>query len=179
MDSEWLKTVNSCSKFCINITHLNESEILITVMSELFFCEGLSTDHVIITTMISNFSAVVRYQIVNSSISGSTGKQQISNVISNTGFQALKFLSITIKVLLQFKGGGSDPHQTSNGESSYIFCYRHTPEKITITPTSRGSERIMCCVVPTVMQWPRLISMAQQLCLVYIKTVPFYYMTSL
>ena len=31
----WLKTVTSSSRFCINITHLNESETLITVM--LFF----------------------------------------------------------------------------------------------------------------------------------------------
>ena len=33
----WLKTVTSSSRFCINITHLHESETLITVMSELFF----------------------------------------------------------------------------------------------------------------------------------------------
>ena len=50
----WLKTVTSSSRFCINITHLNESETLITVMSELFFCEGFSVDHVIITTIISS-----------------------------------------------------------------------------------------------------------------------------
>ena len=31
-----LKTVTPCSKFCINITHLNESEALIAVMSEFF-----------------------------------------------------------------------------------------------------------------------------------------------
>ena len=29
----WLQTVTPCSKFCINITHLNESETLITVMT--------------------------------------------------------------------------------------------------------------------------------------------------
>ena len=52
MDAEWLKTVTSCSKFCINISHLNQSETLITVMSELFFCEGFSTGHIIITTII-------------------------------------------------------------------------------------------------------------------------------
>ena len=33
----WLKTVIPCSKFCINITHLNESEALMTVMSGSFF----------------------------------------------------------------------------------------------------------------------------------------------
>ena len=49
----WLKTVTSCSKFCINITHLNESGTLITVMSEFFFCEGFSFGHVIITTIIT------------------------------------------------------------------------------------------------------------------------------
>ena len=48
----WLKSVTPCSKFCINITHLNESEALITVMSGLFFCEGFSLGHVIITTII-------------------------------------------------------------------------------------------------------------------------------
>ena len=50
--STWLKTVTSCSKFYINITHLNESESLITVMSELFFSEVFSPGHVIITTII-------------------------------------------------------------------------------------------------------------------------------
>ena len=49
----WLKTVTSSSRFCINITHLNESETLITVMSELFFSEGFSLGHVIITTIIN------------------------------------------------------------------------------------------------------------------------------
>ena len=48
----WLKTVTPCSKFCINITHLNKSEALITVMSESFFREGFSLGHVIITTII-------------------------------------------------------------------------------------------------------------------------------
>ena len=52
MDSEWLKTVTPCSKFCINISHLNESETLKSVMSEFFFCEGFSLGHVIITTII-------------------------------------------------------------------------------------------------------------------------------
>ena len=52
MDSEWLKTVTPCSKFCINISHLNESETLKTVMSEFFFCEAFSPGHVIITTII-------------------------------------------------------------------------------------------------------------------------------
>ena len=33
-------------------THLNQSETKITLMSELFFCEGFSLVHVIITTMI-------------------------------------------------------------------------------------------------------------------------------
>ena len=32
-----LKTVTPCSKFCINISHLNESETLKTVMSEFIF----------------------------------------------------------------------------------------------------------------------------------------------
>ena len=33
----WLKTVTSSSRFCINITHLNKSETLITVMSRVIF----------------------------------------------------------------------------------------------------------------------------------------------
>ena len=45
-----------CLKFCLNITHLNESGTLITVMSELFFGEGFSLGHVIITTIISKHS---------------------------------------------------------------------------------------------------------------------------
>ena len=36
MSFDLLKTVISSSKFCINIIHLNESETLITVMSEYF-----------------------------------------------------------------------------------------------------------------------------------------------
>ena len=53
MDSEWWKTVTPCSKFCINISHLNESETLKIVMSEFFCCEGFSLGHVIITTIIN------------------------------------------------------------------------------------------------------------------------------
>ena len=34
------------------LTHLDQSETQITVMSELFFCEGFSVVHVIITTII-------------------------------------------------------------------------------------------------------------------------------
>ena len=52
MFSYLLKTVTSSSKFFINITHLNESEALITVMSELFFFWSFSLGHVIITTII-------------------------------------------------------------------------------------------------------------------------------
>ena len=33
----WLKTMTSCSRFWIYLTNLNESEALITVMSEFFF----------------------------------------------------------------------------------------------------------------------------------------------
>ena len=51
----WLKIVTTCSRFCINITHLNESEALITVMPEFFLCEGFSLGHVIITTIIMSF----------------------------------------------------------------------------------------------------------------------------
>ena len=54
MASKRLKTVTSCSKLCINITHLNESEALITVMSEFFFSEGFSLGHVNITTIIKS-----------------------------------------------------------------------------------------------------------------------------
>ena len=54
----WLKTVTSSSRFYINITHLTESETLITVMSELFFCEGFWLGHVIITTIIITFNAL-------------------------------------------------------------------------------------------------------------------------
>ena len=42
-----------CSKFCINISLLNESETLKTVMSELFFSRSFSLGHVIITTIIN------------------------------------------------------------------------------------------------------------------------------
>ena len=52
MASNWLKTVTPCSKFCINISHFDESETLKTVMSEFLFCEGFSPGHVIITTII-------------------------------------------------------------------------------------------------------------------------------
>ena len=34
-------------------THLNQSETKLTMMSELFFCEGFSLDHVFITTIIN------------------------------------------------------------------------------------------------------------------------------
>ena len=50
----WLKTGTSCSRFWINQTHLNQSETLKTVMSDLLFCEGFSVVHVIITTIIIN-----------------------------------------------------------------------------------------------------------------------------
>ena len=50
----WLKTVTSCSRFWINLTNLNESKALITVISEFFFCEGFSLGHVIITKIISH-----------------------------------------------------------------------------------------------------------------------------
>ena len=59
----WLKTVTPCSKFCINITHLNESEALITVMSEFLFCEGFSLGHVIITTIIMRKSVSISHWI--------------------------------------------------------------------------------------------------------------------
>ena len=49
----WLKTCDI--KLEISITHLNESETLISVMSELFFCEGFSLGHVIITTIIMEY----------------------------------------------------------------------------------------------------------------------------
>ena len=35
------------------LDHLNQLEAQITMMSELFFCEGFSLGHVIITTIIS------------------------------------------------------------------------------------------------------------------------------
>ena len=54
MSFDLLKTVTSSSKFCRNITHLNESQALITVMSELFFLWRFSLGHVIIITIISN-----------------------------------------------------------------------------------------------------------------------------
>ena len=53
MAFNWLKRMTSSSRFCINISHLNESETLITVMSEFIFCEGFSLGHVIITTIIT------------------------------------------------------------------------------------------------------------------------------
>ena len=48
----WLKTVIKLEIFN-KLAHLNQSESQITVMSELFFCEGFSFGHVIITTIIT------------------------------------------------------------------------------------------------------------------------------
>ena len=39
-------------KILNKLAHLNQSEIQITVMLDLFFCEGFSLVHVIITTII-------------------------------------------------------------------------------------------------------------------------------
>ena len=43
------------------LTHLNQSQILITVMSDLFFCEGFSVVHVIMTTIISNHTFLFQH----------------------------------------------------------------------------------------------------------------------
>ena len=68
----WLKT-DTCSKFCINISHLNESETLKSVMSELFFCEGFSLGHVIITTIIISTEEFV-YRTVTKGLKRQWGK---------------------------------------------------------------------------------------------------------
>ena len=46
----WLKTVTSCTEFCINKTHLHQSKTLKTVMSGWFFWWSFSLVHIIITT---------------------------------------------------------------------------------------------------------------------------------
>ena len=58
----WLKSMTSSSKFCINISHLNESETLKTVMSEFFLCEVFSPGHVLITTIIKTSGDIINLQ---------------------------------------------------------------------------------------------------------------------
>ena len=53
-----LLLVGNCDiklKILSKLSHLSQSETLKTVMSELFFCEGFSVDHVIITTIINGY----------------------------------------------------------------------------------------------------------------------------
>ena len=55
---DWLKTVTSSSNFFNKLAHFNQSENQITVMSDLFFCEGFSLVYIIITTIIRVISKV-------------------------------------------------------------------------------------------------------------------------
>ena len=73
MDQQLLKTANRKQQNTDNVillvencdiklkilnksTHLNQSQAQITMMSELFFCEGFSLVHIIITTIIRPYA---------------------------------------------------------------------------------------------------------------------------
>ena len=81
MDQQLLKTANRKQQNTDNVlllvensdikleilnksTHLNLSQTQITAMSDLFFCEGFSLVHVIITTMISRFHMESPFQLL-------------------------------------------------------------------------------------------------------------------
>ena len=61
-----------------NLTHLDQSETLITVMSSSFYFKGFSLGHIIITTIIKYWTWILRCSAIPVAVSGHCSKCAIT-----------------------------------------------------------------------------------------------------